>query len=122
MAYKYNLADPIMYPLLKEFAHKNKKNPTEAERYLWEYLRAENIGARFKRQHIIDKYIVDFVCLDSNLVIEVDGGYHSEPEQMRYDENRTIRLNHLGFKVLRYQNDDIQSDIDSIIEEIQANL
>ena len=76
----------------------------------------------FKRQHIIDKYIVDFVCLESMLIIEVDGGYHSEPEQMVNDVNRTKRLNQLGFKVLCFKNEEIQSNIDNVIEQVQEKL
>ena len=73
-------------------ARELRKNMTDAEKKLWRYLRRKNVKAsRFRRQHPIGDYIVDFVCVEKNLVIEVDGGQHSENEF--YDANRTRFLN-----------------------------
>ena len=74
-------ADSTQYDLLKENAQANRKNPTEAESILWDMLKGNNIGLHFRRQHIILDYIVDFICIEKGLVIELDGGYHNDPEQ-----------------------------------------
>lgn len=95
----YNTASPDRYLLLKDFAQRNKQFPTDAERLLWEFVRAKQLSVKFNRQHIIGDYIVDFVCVEKKLVIEVDGGYHSEYEQIEKDELRTERLNMMGFSL-----------------------
>ena len=97
----YNTATPDRYKLLREFAKKNKQYPTEAEKMLWEYIRSEQLWFKFNRQHIVGDYIVDFICLEKGLVIEVDGGYHSEYEQIQRDECRTEHLEDMGLKVIR---------------------
>ena len=74
------------------------------------------------KQYIIDKYIVDFVCRDSKLIIEVDGAYHSEPKQQEDDEKRTISLQSLGYRVIRFSNEDILFNIEGVIKTIKYNL
>ena len=118
----YNTASPDRYLLLKDFAQKHKQFPADAERVLWEYLRAKQLSVKFNRQHIIGDYIVDFVCIEKKLVIEVDGGYHSEYEQIEKDENRTQRLNDWGFNVIRFKNEDIFGDISSVLKTIKIKL
>lgn len=96
---------------------------TEAESILWEALRAKRLnGHRFVRQHVIADYIVDFACLYHNLVIEVDGGYHTEPRQVEDDLVRTSRLEELGFSVLRFTNEEVLFDIVSTIRKISDYL
>jgi len=114
----YNYADPLFYDLLHGFAKENRNHPTEAESILWERIRAGRLGRKFNRQHIIDRFIVDFVCLEIKLVIEVDGGYHSEYLQMQYDLDRTTELEKLGFTVVRFENEDIIHRMDVVIKEI----
>ena len=75
--------------MLKAFARENRKNPTMAEQILWTCIRDKALGTRFLRQHIIDDFIVDFVSLENSFVIEVDGSYHAEREQMEKDDVRT---------------------------------
>lgn len=118
----YNTASPDRYLLLKEFVQKNKQFATEAESLLWEHIRAKRLGAKFNRQHIIGDYIVDFVCLEKKLVIEVDGGYHSEYEQIEKDEFRTERLNMMGFSVIRFFNEEVIRDIWRVINIIKNRL
>lgn len=119
MKYGYQTADPMLYPILKEFARKNRIHQTEAESLLWENLRYSALGGvTFKRQHIIGAYIADFACLDANLVIEVDGGYHAQYEQQARDAHRTSKLNDMGFHVMRFKNDEIIGNIDCIVNEI----
>jgi very-short-patch-repair endonuclease len=119
-AYAYQTADPTLYSLLKDFAKENKEKATNAEVALWSHLRDEQTGYKFRRQHIIDKYIVDFVCLEKRLVIEVDGAYHSEIGQIEYDEDRTARLNELGFEVIRFTNEEVITDIEECINKIKS--
>ena len=118
MNYVYNTADPVLYSMLHEWAKENKKYQTEAERFLWERLRRKRLGKKFNRQHIIGQYIVDFVCLEEMLVIEVDGGYHCQPVQELFDEKRTERLNDMGFTVIRFDNETIIGEIDDVIKVI----
>ena len=120
--YAYNVASPDRYLLLKEFAKKNKDYPTNAEIMLWESIRSKKLGVKFNRQHIIGDYIVDFVCLEKSLVIEVDGAYHSELEQIKYDEDRTKALKRIGFNVIRFKNEDIYSRMEWVLSEIKNKL
>ncbi|HEY9082312.1 MAG TPA: class I tRNA ligase family protein, partial [Vicingaceae bacterium] len=111
------------YALLREFKTKNKEQQTEAEEFLWKQLRGKNLeGYKFRRQHIIDEFIVDFVCLSKNLVIEIDGGYHNEPEVKQADEVRTEILNSLGFKVIRFTNEEVINDIENLLLTIKNEL
>jgi len=118
----FNTASPDRYIILKDYAHKNKQFPTEAESLLWEHICARQLAVKFNRQHIIGDYIVDFVCIEKNLVIEVDGGYHSEYEQIEKDEFRTERLNEMGFTVIRFSNEEILGNIHGVINEIKNKL
>lgn len=107
---------------LKNFARENRKNSTEAEKMMWGLLRNKNLGVSFKRQYVISDYIVDFVCLNKHIVIEIDGGYHQELDQSEYDEGRTSELNKLGYSVLRFSNEDVLYNTESVIENIKYNL
>lgn len=118
----YNTASPDRYVLLKDFADKNKQFPTEAESLLWRNIRARRLNAKFNRQHIIGDYIVDFVCIEKKLIIEVDGGYHSEYEQIEKDEFRTARLNKMGFSVIRFSNEEVLENIHEVINKIKIKL
>ena len=118
----YNTASPDRYLLLKDFAQTNKRFPTDAEKLLWEHIRSRRLSFKFNRQHIIGDYIVDFVCIEKKLVIEVDGGYHSEYEQIGKDELRTERLNMMGFSVIRFSNEEVITDIWRVINKIKSRL
>jgi len=95
---------------------------TETERILWRYLRKERLGVRFRRQTPIGRYIVDFVALKINLVIEIDGSQHFEPEHMKSDMKRTQYLEGLGFKVIRYTNTDVFESLEEVVENIGQNI
>ena len=83
-----------------------KQQPTEAEEKLWAGLRSRKLeGYKFRRQHTIEHYIVDFICLEAGLIIEADGEIHYEPGQAEYDQGRTHNLQELGYKILRFSND-----------------
>ncbi|MCR4920264.1 MAG: endonuclease domain-containing protein [Bacteroidaceae bacterium] len=120
--FRYETASPDRYELLKQFATENRKNQTQAERFLWESLRGEALGYDIRRQHIIGDYIADFVCLDASLIIEVDGGYHAEREQQENDAIRTKALSRLGFRIIRFTNEEILFDIDKVLEQIRQEL
>ena len=119
MKRNFELADPFFYDMLKEYARENRRNQTEAEEFLWRQLRGNALGVKFKRQLIILNYIADFACLEKSLVIEVDGGYHFTHEQMELDAYRTEDLEKLGFKVLRFRNENIIIEIEKVLKTIQ---
>ena len=122
MVYNYETADPILYKLLKDYAKRQRQNPTIAERVLWEYLKRGQLGQPFRKQHIIGEFIADFICLPVRLIIEVDGGYHQLPEQQVDDETRTQWLNKQGFRVIRFTNEQVLFDTDNVIQEIKKNI
>ena len=105
-----------------QHAKENRKNPTEAENILWNQLRNKNLGDKFRQQHLIDDFIVDFVCLSKNLIIEVDGGYHETKEQKELDEERTFILNKKGYKVIRFSNEEVLRNSSKVLEIIKEAL
>ena len=124
-----DLADPILYPLLKDFANHNRHNPTEAEEVLWSLLShrkskspSGDLGAsyKFRRQHIIDRYIADFACLDNMLIIEVDGKYHNLNGQAEEDAIRTQVIEKYGYRVLRFTNEEVLCDTDNTMRKIMT--
>lgn len=120
--YGYETADPMYYELLKRFAIRQRKYPTEAESIMWGILSNNFLHSHFRRQHIIGDYIADFVCLKSNLIIEIDGGYHLEDYQIIKDASRTKWLNEHGFKVIRFTNDEVIANTRRVIEVITNNI
>ncbi|MDT0649230.1 leucine--tRNA ligase [Autumnicola edwardsiae] len=106
--------------LLLEKARENRNSPTDAEKILWNHLRNKSLGYKFRQQHLIDDFIVDFVCLSKRLVLEVDGGIHDL--QVKEDENRTKIIESKGFKVLRFRNEEVIGDIDAVLEKIETAL
>ena len=118
----FKTAYPDSYSTVKQNAKDNRSMMTDAERYLWNYIKNEQIGVRFRRQHIIGDYIVDFICLKQKLIIEVDGGYHNNPTQQQKDRIRQNWLESMGYKVLRFNNNDIFHQIESVITIIKQNI
>ena len=116
---EFRTSSPDIYLLLKENARKNRANMTEAEKMLWERLRCYPRPLRFRRQHIIGDYIVDFVCLEKMLVVEVDGEYHSTDEQKALDELRTEYLNSVDFSVVRFTNEQVINHINDVVVHIE---
>ena len=118
----WHTASPDRYLLLKAFAKENRKFMTEAESALWTYLKGNGLGHKFLRQHIIGDYIVDFLCRDKRLVIEVDGGYHAERTQQEDDAIRQQWLEEMGYTVIRFSNEAILVDIKTTIDTIMKYL
>lgn len=115
-------ASPDTYGLLKSRAKDMRFEPTVAEIRLWECLRANQLGKRFRRQHVIGQCIADFVCLREMLVIEVDGAYHRNGEQQEADINREEYLKEQGFRVLRFTNDEVLNDINMVLNKIRESF
>lgn len=112
-------ADPAWYEMLKGYAEENRANPTDAERVLWNALKANAIGYKFRRQHIIQDFIVDFYCNEAKLTIELDGGYHNTQKQLLSDEQRTEKLQQLGYTELRFKNEQVISDLEGVLATIR---
>lgn len=105
----------------RERAKALRRDPTEAERALWNHLRMRQLeGHKFRRQQPLGRYIVDFACLEKRLVVELDGGQHSE--QVGSDTARTAWLETQGFRVLRFWNNDVLSEIEAVKEAIKEAL
>ena len=110
-------------PKIFENARFLKKVQTDAEGYLWKQLRNRKLqGRKFRRQHPIDHYIVDFYCHESNLIIEVDGSAHEIDDNPDYHTARTEHLTALGLTVIRFTNDQVQNNPQFVISEITKYL
>lgn len=115
--YKYETADASLYTVLQERALQHRNYPTQAEAVLWEYLKGNRLGAKFRRQHLIGQYIPDFVCLSKQLIIEVDGGYHFIGDQPTSDEQRTAYLESFGYHVIRFTNEEVLTDTQNVLQK-----
>jgi very-short-patch-repair endonuclease len=104
-----------------EHARALRKNPTEAERALWGHIRLRQLeGCKFRRQQPLGRYIVDFVCPEKKLIIELDGGHHAE--KVAPDVERTAWLEARGFRVLRFWNHDVLTNIEVVKEAMRDAL
>ncbi len=120
-------ADHPMYfgttPQVIDRANQLRNFMTMPERELWKHIRKRKIkGFKFRRQHPIKNMIVDFFCFEAKLAIEVDGGIHQCHYQAERDKERTIILNNLGIKELRFSNKEIYTNIDLVIQRIEEIL
>jgi 5-methyltetrahydrofolate--homocysteine methyltransferase len=108
---------------LKPLARHMRHQPTRAEDVLWQWLRNRRVGgAKFRRQHTIKKFIVDFVCIEQHLIIEVDGSIHEQPEQAEYDQQRQALLESYGFRVLRFTNAEVLQSTEEVVNVIRQAL
>ena len=119
---RYRTASPVSYGVLKEHARAMRQHPTEAENALWEMLRGKKLGDKFRRQHVIGDFIVDFICLQKQLVIEVDGDYHNDAKQKEADDLREQILKELGYEVIRFTNEQVLNDTEQTLTVIQEAL
>jgi very-short-patch-repair endonuclease len=85
---------------------------------LWQHLRGRKLKYKFRRQHPIDRLIIDFHCAEAKLCIEIDGSSHFESEQEEYDKVRTEFLVERGYKVIRFTNDEVRNNIHKVVDEI----
>ena len=108
-------------PPLTPLARTLRRNQTDAERKMWRALRGRQLaGYKFRRQYPIQTYIVDFVCLDARLVIELDGGQHAD--RIEADANRTRALEACGFHVVRFWNHEVIENCDGVLDTVLAVL
>ncbi|QSA98946.1 endonuclease domain-containing protein [Methylococcus sp. EFPC2] len=108
-------------PVALSRARMLRKDMTDAERKLWRALRGQQIGGfRFRRQHVLGAYIVDFVCLEARLIIELDGSQHAE--RARYDDVRTAWLGKQGYRLIRFWNHEVLCSLDGVLTSITQAL
>jgi len=108
---------------IRDLAQNLRKNQTPAEQLLWSKLRSRGLSDhKFRRQHPIDNFILDFYCSKAHLAIEIDGGHHLEKENIARDKARTAHLNQKGIRVIRFWNNDVLEHLDDVIAEIDATL
>lgn len=108
------------YPhYLIDFARKFRKEQTRSEAILWQYLRnRKHHGLKFKRQHRIGNFIVDFYCRELKLVVELEGGVHEIPDQQEYDAVRFEELQNRGLRILRFKNEEVLNNPDAVLKQI----
>jgi len=117
---EYITANLQNYKFLKEIRKGLKENPTDAEKLIWEHLRNKKTGYKIRRQHVVDNFITDFVCLSKKVVIEIDGGIHLKQKEL--DELRTNTLNEKGYKVIRFTNEEVFANPELVVSMIKAVL
>ena len=122
MSYTDNLfygASPEIHKRAREL----RKQMTPAEKLLWSKLRNKAFfGLKFRRQHPIKRFIVDFYCHEQKLIVELDGSIHDEFDQLEYDQGRTIELEELGLKIIRFRNEEVFHATEDILNRIGQNL
>jgi very-short-patch-repair endonuclease len=102
-----------------EHAKELRQRSTEAEQKLWVLLRNRQLkGKKFRRQHAIAHYVLDFYCHESKLAIELDGNFHTAAEVKEYDNSRTALLNESGITVLRFWNNEVMNDVSKVLQKI----
>jgi very-short-patch-repair endonuclease len=110
-------------PTILSFAREQRQNHTDAERLLWSILRARRFcGMKFRRQHPVAGYILDFYCDEARLAVELDGGQHNTDQARRYDSDRSDFLRERDIVVLRYWNHDVFEELESVLESIYNAL
>jgi very-short-patch-repair endonuclease len=103
----------------RDFARALRNQATDAEKRLWNFLRAQNLRRRkFRRQAAIGAYVVDFVCFTDKLIVELDGPQHLDPEAVEHDKRRTAWLAARGFRILRFRNQELDESIRAVVESI----
>jgi ATP-dependent DNA helicase RecQ len=120
--YVFTTQPRIWQKKLKDYARHNRHQPTGAEACLWQALRNSRLAAKFRRQHAIEAYIVDFICISARLTIELDGEIHNAPEHLEYDAGRTFMLKELGYRELRFTNSQVLTQLPQVLATIKEHL
>ena len=108
---------------LRQFRKSNRKSLTAAEAVLWNHLKGRKlIGRKFRRQHSIGNFVVDFYCVKEKLIVELDGQVHHNPAAEIRDHKRTDFLEKSGFKIIRFENKLVFNHLDSVLNEIRDNF
>jgi very-short-patch-repair endonuclease len=106
-----------------ELARELRQKMTPAEKVLWDKLRNKQLlGFKFRRQHPVEIFVVDFICIEKLLAIEVDGDIHLTGEQQEWDENRTVEIEKYGIEIVRFTNDQVINKTSEVLEEIKKLL
>jgi very-short-patch-repair endonuclease len=108
-----------VHPIILQHAQEMRPPQTPAEATVWHYLRNRNLGFKFRRQHPIVRFILDFYCAELKLCIEIDGDTRVETDQQKYDVARTVYLELLGCKVIRFTNEDVRYNIQGVVSAIR---
>ena len=119
-----NFCDSIInMPTQKENARYLRKNMTPQERKVWDVIRNRQFyGYRFLRQYVIGVYIVDFICREKKLIIEIDGGQHNEPKNLEYDKQRSLYLESKGYRIIRFWNNEIDNNLTGVYQQLQKEF
>jgi very-short-patch-repair endonuclease len=121
----------IFFEIMKTFNRRNLKdkrkhlrnNPTQAEAFLWGYLKNSQFERRkFRRQSSINNFIVDFYCQEEKLVIELDGDFHFDEKAIKDDEKRSKKLEEEGLKIIRFENQEVLLNLEKVLKEIKRNF
>ena len=113
----------LWYERLKPFSGQMRREPTPAEDALWQALRNRQLDdAKFRRQHAIGPFVVDFICTQHNLIVEVDGEVHDETGQAEYDAGRTYELEGVGYHVIRFTNGQVLHQLPTVLQKISEAL
>ena len=100
-----------------------RRNMTDSERRIWTIIRNRNFfGYKFLRQYIIGNYIVDFICIEKKIIIEIDGGQHNQPQDIKYDKARTEYLESKGYKVIRFWNNEVNDNLSGVYERLKLEF
>jgi len=99
-----------------------RRQQTDAELLIWQCLRGRLYECKFRRQHRVGPFYLDFVCLEIGLIIELDGSQHLEPQQQQADELRTLYLQKMGYRVIRFWDDEVLRDTDTVLDEIAREV
>ncbi len=99
-----------------------RNNPTHAEVFLWQKIKQSQLGYKFRRQHSIGPFILDFYCPNKKLAIELDGSQHYSDEGLEYDAKRTDYLKSHGMRVLRFSNLDVENNMNGVLMKIEEEL
>ncbi|MCC5906400.1 MAG: endonuclease domain-containing protein [Balneolaceae bacterium] len=106
-----------------KYARQLRREMTDAEKVLWQHLRARRfLNLKFRRQHPLLEFIVDFYCHELRLVIEADGEYHNEADSKYYDKERTKEFKRYGVTVIRFTNEEIMNDIDGVLKKLKKTV
>lgn len=118
----YYTTDAENWKLLQPIAKELRHNQTDAEDKLWQELRRNNTGYKIKRQHVVDGFIADFICIEKRVIIEIDGGVHLSSEQKNRDVERTKVLNTQGWDVIRFTNEEVMDNVSIVVAKIKTIL
>jgi very-short-patch-repair endonuclease len=118
--YPNQTAKAGLWAKLEPEARRMRREPTEAEARLWEILKNSKLGVKFRRQHAIDRFIVDFISLSAKFIVEVDGEIHES--QVAQDQERDAVLQSAGYRVVRYNNEQVLRETRTVIDDIKRHL